>query len=58
MEERNFFSVDYNEINSLKNYLINMEERNFFSKYYFFNIKNRIGRAYKKFCTKTIFKFE
>ena len=35
-----------------------MEERNFFSKYYFFNIKNRIGRAYKKFCTKTIFKFE
>ena len=64
--QKKYHRVNFNEINSLKDYLENMEDRSFFSKYCFLISKIELQGLKKivyfysplAFCNKTIFNFE
>ena len=64
--QKKYHRVNYNEINSLKDYLQNMEDRSFFNKYCFLTSKIELQGLKKiiyfysplAFCNKTMFKFD
>ena len=64
--QKKYHRVNYNEIQSLKNYLVNLEEKSFFNKYCFLISKIELQGLKKiiyfysplAFCNKTSFKFE